>query len=62
MIETGTFWAIITLGPLLIGASISLTSYLFTATTGVVSSVPFIGAVFYTLVSVVLTTCAFALL
>jgi len=56
------YWAIITLGPLLIGASISLTSHLFTATTGVVSGVPFIGAVFYTLVSVFLTTCAFAML
>ncbi|HCE10231.1 MAG TPA: hypothetical protein DEQ40_16815 [Oxalobacteraceae bacterium] len=56
------YWAIITLGPLLIGASISLTSHLFTATTGVVSSVPFIGAAFYTLVSVILTTCAFAML
>ena len=56
------YWALVTLGPLLIGVSISLTSYLFTATTGVVSSVPLVGAVFYTLVSVNLTTCAFAML
>jgi len=43
------YWAIVTLGPLLIGVSMTLTSYLFTATSDVVASVPFIGAVFYTL-------------
>ncbi len=53
------YWAIVTLGPLLIGASITLTSYLFTMTNGVVRDVPFIGAVFFTSISVLLTTVAF---
>jgi len=56
------YWAIITLGPLLIGISISVTSYLYSATNGVVTSVPLIGASFYTLISVLLTTSAFTLL
>lgn len=56
------YWAIITLGPLLIGVSISVTSYLYSATNGVVTSVPLIGASFYTLVSILLTTAAFTLL
>lgn len=56
------YWAAVTLGPLLMGASMSLTSYLFTATSDVVGSVPFLGALFYALVSILLTTGAFTLL
>ena len=56
------YWAIVTLGPLLVGVSISSTSYLFTATSGVVGAVPFLGAVFYTATSILFTTGAFTLL
>jgi membrane protein len=56
------YWAIITLGPLLIGISISATSYVGGATTGVVGGFHLMGTGFYTLCSIVLTTCAFTLL
>ena len=57
------YWATVTLGPLLIGISITVTSYLFTATNGAaITSVPFFGAIFYTMVSLILTTGAFTLL
>lgn len=56
------YWAIVTLGPLLIGVSISVTSYLSSATSGVVGRVPLLGVVFYTLISILLSTGAFTLL
>ncbi|MGO0789313.1 YihY family inner membrane protein [Herbaspirillum seropedicae] len=56
------YWAIITLGPLLIGVSISVTSYLSTATGGAVRSLPWLGASFYTLVSLMFSTLAYTLL
>lgn len=56
------YWAIVTLGPLLIGISISTTSYLFTATGSAIPRFPLVGAISYTLISVLLTMGAFTLL
>jgi membrane protein len=56
------YWALVTLGPLLFGMSLTLTSQLFSATTGLMSAIPFVGTLFYTVVSVALTTGAYALL
>lgn len=56
------YWALITLGPILFGLSLSATSQLFSATDGLARSLPFVGALFYTLVSVALTTGAYTML
>jgi membrane protein len=56
------YWALVTLGPLAFGISLTMTSQLFTATGSISTALPFLGALFYTLVSVALTTGAYALL
>jgi membrane protein len=56
------YWAIFTLGPLLIGVSLTITSQVFMATSDLVGDVPLLGALFYTGVSVLVTTGAFTLL
>ena len=56
------YWAIITFGPLALGASFSVTAYVFGTANSVVHHVPLLGALFYTLASVLLTTAAFMLL
>jgi membrane protein len=53
------YWAIVTLGPLLIGVSLTITSRVFIATSDVVGNVP---VLFYSAVSVLVTMGAFTLL
>lgn len=56
------YWGLVTLAPLLIGISISTTSYLFSATTETVMHGHFLGDLFFSVVSLLLTTGAFTLL
>jgi membrane protein len=56
------YWALLSLGPLLFGLSLTVTSQLFMATNDLMRTVPLLGALFYTLVSIVLTTGAYTLL
>jgi len=55
------YWALITLAPLLIGVSLTVTSYIFAATSDVVGAIPGSKAL-YTIASIILTTCAYSLL
>jgi len=56
------YWALLTLGPLLFGLSLTMTSQLFMATNDLVRTVPVLGALFYTTVSLAVTTGAYTLL
>jgi membrane protein len=56
------YWTIVTLGPLLIGVSITMTTHLVKATDWLTMTIPFISAFLDTLLSVGLTTTAFTLL
>jgi membrane protein len=56
------YWATLTLGPVLIGASLSITSYLVGASLGFARQSPFAGAAILGLVPFVLTCAAFTLL
>ena len=56
------YWALVTLGPLLFGLSLTATTQLFLATSSLTRVSPFFTSVFYTLVSVGLTGGAYTLL
>ena len=56
------YWAVLTLAPLLIGGSLSLTSWLASLSTGYARQIPAFGVVMLKVVPVILTTLAFSLL
>lgn len=56
------YWAIMTMGPLLIGASLSVTAFLSPLASSLARQTPILGTTLSILISVCLTTLAFALL
>lgn len=56
------YWAVLTLGPLMIGISISATAYLFNATNKAVGGVPLAGGLLIEFLSLLITTGMFTLL
>lgn len=56
------YWTLLTVGPVLIGASLSLTSWLVSLSLGLVSDIPGAGVAVLKTAPVVLTSLAFALL
>lgn len=56
------YWAVLTLGPLLVGASLSLTSYLVSLSRGWVKGIPLIGGLPLDITPLLLTIAALTLL
>jgi membrane protein len=56
------YWALITVGPLLIGGSLSLSSWLMSASVGWTQGIPYAGVTLIKLSAITLTSIAFALL
>lgn len=56
------YWTLLTVGPLLIGASLSLTSWLVSLSMGLVSDIPGAGVALLKIAPVVLTSLALAML
>lgn len=57
-----TYWAVLTLAPLLVGISLSLTSWLLGMSTGYAQQIPRVEVFLLKVVSLLLTTLAFGLL
>lgn len=56
------YWAVLTLGPILIGASVSMTSYLVSTSLGYARGLPILGEALLRAVPVLLTSAAITLL
>lgn len=56
------YWALLTLGPVMVGVSLSLSTHVYIATSDLVGDVPVLGALLYTLLSMATTTAGFTLM
>ena len=56
------YWAVLTLGPILVGMSLTMTSYLVSSSLGLAKVVPLVGELLLLLVPILLTSAAITLL